>query len=122
MAIVDASVTVMGESTLNVAAEKLSCAQQLAALHASHDADIVRVFRINSSREEATDEPVKLLEVNQDTAALGIMPVMLGPTDDVPYPVVIVQVTPTEYALILENKLSLPKNWVIGDELFSHAA
>ena len=60
------------------------------------------------------DEPLKLLEVNTNTLATGIRPVLLPArvegTEWYP-PVVIVEVTPQEFEQIRETPTSLPNNW-----------
>lgn len=47
------------------------------------------------------------------------MPLHSGPlpTHGIPYPSVIVEVTPAEFARIQSDELRLPPGWTIGEEL-----
>ena len=62
--------------------------------------------------------PIKLLEVNADTAPSGVMPLHFGPAPagGIPYPSVIVEVTPDEFERIRAHELKLPDGWTIGEE------
>jgi len=65
------------------------------------------------------DTPIKLLEVNTNTFASGVMPVYFGPVraSGILYPSVIVEVTPDEFERIRSHQLSLPNGWMIAEEL-----
>lgn len=101
-------------------ADKAQQAQLLADIHYSVEDGITGIFRITSSAEIEVQpqEPIKLLEVNQDTIPTGVMPLYFGPTpaSGVHYPSVIVEVTPEEFAQIQSQKLALPSGWKVSDE------
>lgn len=58
-------------------------------------------------------EPIKLLEVNENTVPAGVMPLHFGPAPaiGITFPSVIVEVTPDEYKKIQSQELKLPKGW-----------
>jgi len=78
---------------------------------------IARILEEDDRNEEAPDNPIKLLEANEDTTAEGIIPIFFRP--DAPsgilYPSVVIEVTPVEYEQIREGELSLPNGWRLGD-------
>lgn len=97
---------------------KRQIAQKLAQAHFSVEEGLIRVFRLVCKQEKA-GEPIKLLEVNQDTIPTGIMPLHFdaAPARGIPYPSVIVEVTPSEFELIQGDHLKLPHGWQIGEEI-----
>ena len=68
--------------------------------------------------EKLSTAAVKLLEVNADTAPSGILPLYFGPvaSSGIPYPSVIVEVTPDEFEKIGLHELRLPDGWTIAEE------
>ena len=82
---------------------------------------MTHIIRLTSSPdvEENESEPIKILEVNEATVAAGIMPLHFGPSPQsgVPYPTVIIAVTPAEFVKIQSQELKLPKDWTLGEEL-----
>jgi hypothetical protein len=103
------------------APSKNVAAQQLAARHYAVETGITRIFRVNSGAEveSRATEPIKLLEVSTTTPSTGIMPLGFGPSPSsgVPYPSVIIEVSPEEFERIKSHDLELPDGWTIGDEL-----
>ena len=97
-------------------------AWKLAREHYRVDDGIVRVFRLVSPHE-AESEPIKLLEVNRFTIPAGIMPLRFAavPAQGVPFPSVIVEVTPAEFELIQSSHLPLPQDWRIEEEIPNEA-
>ena len=59
------------------------------------------------------------LEVNEDTVTAGVLPLHFGPLPNfgVPYPTIIIAVTPSEFEKIKTQKLKLPKDWKLGEEM-----
>ena len=100
-------------------AEKAVVAQTLARKHFEVEAGLTRVFRIVGKTEVLPTDPIKLLEVNENTVPCGVMPLFFGPSPAVgiPYPTVIVEVTPEEFQKIQAHELKLPEGWEIGEEL-----
>ena len=99
-------------------ADKHEAARQLAQAHYLVEQGLVSIFRLVTPTE--TDaEPVKLLEVNRDTVPTGIMPLGFdaAPERGIPYPSVIIEVTPEEYEQIRSGALALPNGWQIAEEI-----
>lgn len=99
---------------------KEAVAQRLAEAHYIIEPGIERIIQLVTSPEREADpkEPVKLLEVNQNTTAEGFHPVFFGPhaASGIFYPSVIVEVTPDEYEQIRRDPTSLPNGWRPGRE------
>lgn len=94
-------------------------AKLLAEAHYGVEPGIARIFRITASAEAEArpNEPIKLLEVNEFTAATGVMPLHFGPapTSGIHFPSIIVEVTPEEFSKIESLELPLPNGWRVGD-------
>jgi predicted RNase H-like HicB family nuclease len=108
-------------------ATKDEVAIELARKHYLVEPGLIGIYRI-ADKVEITDngevevnraEPIKLLEVNQDTVPAGVMPLRFGPmpASGIPYSSVIVEVTPDEFEKIKAKELSLPNGWTIGDPI-----
>lgn len=100
---------------------KDEAARKLAEAHYSVEPGISQIFRITGSAdlESTPNEPIKLLEVNEDTIASGIMPLNFdaAPAHGIEYPSVIVEVTPEELKQIQTKKLQLPAGWTLNQLL-----
>ncbi len=100
---------------------KEEVAKRLAEKHYAIEAGITHIFRIQQrvDVEMKPAEPIKLLEVNANTVPSGVLPLHFGPVParGIPYPSVIVEVTPEEYERIRRHELKLPDGWTIGEEL-----
>jgi hypothetical protein len=100
---------------------KLAAARELAKRHYEVEDGLMRIFRITGKAEvEASrSEPIKLLEVNENTVPSGVIPLHFGPVPaiGIPFPSIIVEVTPDEFTKIKTRELKLPKDWEIGEEL-----
>lgn len=101
-------------------------ARDLAKRHYQVEDGLTRVIRFTGRAEVGKVEgetprvePIKLLEINEHTVPSGIMPLYFGPLPEsgIPYPTVIVEVTPEEYEQIQRRELKLPEGWEIGEEL-----
>jgi hypothetical protein len=95
-------------------------AHDLAAAHAQPEGSVIKILRVTGPDEDAMFEPIKLLEVNVDTVADGIVPVFFGPDEEVPYPSVVIDVTPDEFRKIQSHELQLPQGWEIADLLYEY--
>jgi len=91
----------------------------LAASHYRTEAGITHIYRIESDQESQASEPIKLLEVNENTISSGIMPLQFGPSaaGGIHFSSIIVEVTPQEFSQIQSGQLPLPKRWVVRDLL-----
>ncbi len=95
---------------------KEAVAAKLARLHYRVERGMVNIFRLLSpTRETDPREPIKLLEVNKNTITAGVMPLWFGThsRSGIHYPSVLIEITPQEYKLLQQGKLTLPDDWVI---------
>ena len=94
-------------------------ARELARMHYQVETGMTQIFRITGSFdvEVRPTEPIKLLEVNTNTVASGIMPIQFGPSpaSGLHYPSIILEVTPDEFQRIQNDELKLPNGWKVGD-------
>jgi hypothetical protein len=101
--------------------EKNRVAKYLAAKHYQVEGGLTRIFRLTGAAEVEVKpaEPIKLLEVNDDTFPSGVRPLQFAPApaSGIPFPSVIVEVTPDEFAMIESEELKLPRGWKLGEEL-----
>ena len=98
--------------------EKEKVAQDLAQAHFDSESTVLRVLRLYSDKEGDPSEPIKLLEVNTATPSTGIMPVYFGPSGQIPYASIVVEVTNDEFNEIQDGSRTLPHGWQIGQTLF----
>lgn len=99
---------------------KEDVAKVLANAHRVTDPEITRIVRLVGENEQDPNEPIKLLEVNAATPPSGVVPIAFAPDPpDIPYPSIVIEVTPDEYAQIVDGKLMLPKGWTIEEVLYS---
>lgn len=95
-------------------------AKKLAKAHVKIDPGIKIVVRVLGADEDDQGAPVKLLEVNPETFASGIIPISLGAAPpEIPFPSVVIEVTEREYDKIRNQTLRLPNGWKLGDVLHS---
>lgn len=96
-------------------------ALKLAEAHYEMEEGITHIYRLLSDLNVETrpNEPIKLLEVNQNTIPSGVMPLQFGPQPSYGFnfPLVIVEVTPEEFGQIQTRQLALPNGWTVGTEL-----
>ena len=86
--------------------------QNLVDWHFEVEPEITKVFRFLAQDEDNSREPIKLLEVSEATLAAGrVVPFGFGPTEEVPYPCIIANVTPEEMGQIWEGDIRLPDGW-----------
>jgi hypothetical protein len=101
--------------------DKDDAARELAQKHYEIEAGITHILRFtgHADVEILPSEPIKLLEVNQDTVPSGVMPIQFAasPANGIPFTTVIVEVTPDEFDKIQKNELKLPLSWVNSDEI-----
>ena len=94
-------------------------ARRLAQKHYQIEAGITQIFGITGSAEVEVSptEPIKLLEVNENTIPSGIMPIQFDPAPGagIHYPSVIIEVTPDEFQDIQTQALTLPEGWTIRE-------
>lgn len=91
----------------------------MARKHYEIETGMIQIFRVTASAESEVrpSEPIKLLEVNENTVPYGIMPIQFGPSpaSGLHYPSIILEVTPDEFQKIQNDQLKLPNGWKIGE-------
>ncbi len=96
-------------------------ALRLAETHYEIESGITEIYRLKTEveAEQANEEPIKLLEVNQNTIPSGIMPLCFGaiPAHNIHFSTVVVEVTPEEFQLIRSHQLRLPHGWELAEFL-----
>jgi phage FluMu protein Com len=104
-----------------VADDKAAVAKELAKKHFQAEVGLQKIIRFSGAAEVEVRpiEPIKLLEVNINAIPSGVLPVSFGPApaSGIPYPSVIVEVSPEEYAKIQTQELKLPNGWLQGEEM-----
>jgi hypothetical protein len=100
--------------------DKDEVTRRLAHKHYDIEPGITRIFKLRDKPEleSLSSAPIKLLEINSDTSPSGIMPLHFSPMpgSGIPYPSVIVEVTPNEFDRIRLQELKLPDGWTIDEE------
>jgi hypothetical protein len=108
---------------MSIVPDKNNVALSLAEAHRLDFPAIRRIVRVIGTDESSVHEPVKLLEVNQETSPSGIVPITLGPyPPKYPYPSIIIEVTEEEYQRICSGDLELPDGWKHGETLYQAVA
>ena len=95
---------------------KDEAAAELAEAHYSMDKGLRAIYRLVGENEADAKEPIKLLEINEDTLPAGIVPVSLGPhpRQGIYFSSVIVEITPDEFRQLERGILRLPYDWRRG--------
>jgi hypothetical protein len=99
---------------------KRETAETLAKAHFEVEPNLRRVFVLERGGGETPDEPIALLEVVEGTIERGIEPIAFTAdlAHGIPYPSVIVEVSPKEYEDIRNSRLDFgPHGWRLGEEL-----
>jgi hypothetical protein len=96
-------------------------ARQLANKHYEIETGLSRIYWVTAQSESGSGqtEPIKLLEVNQNTVESGVLPLHFGPApaSGIPYPSIIIEVTPGELEKIRSHELRLPAGWEVWTEI-----
>lgn len=91
----------------------------LATTHYEIESGMRQVFRMIGPDEVESEpsEPIKLLEVNENTIPSGILPIGFGPlpASGLHYPSIIIEVTPEEFDKIRSTEWTLPHGWRVGE-------
>ena len=107
----------------NMKKSKLETATDLAKKHFGVEPYLKHIFLLEPVDEEDPEEPIKLLEIVEGTLERGIEPIgfVADPAHGIEYPVVLVEISPSEFEGIPEGKLILDNEvWTIGKELPAH--
>lgn len=99
---------------------KIETANNLAQVHFMNEPKLKHVRLLESIDESDPREPIKLLEVVEGTIERGIEPILFpaDPARGIEYPVLIVEISPSEYENIQNNTSGLTVHgWSVGSEL-----
>ena len=101
---------------------KEEVARRLADYRYSVEPTLKELYRIRHKlpgKEDSSMEPIKLLEVNSEAIAAGILPLGFDPDphDGIDYPYIIVEITPDELGQIRNRQMNLPENWTIAEPI-----
>ncbi len=104
--------------------DKDATASDLAQRHYQVEGGMTQIFRVVGSAEAEVrpNEPIKLLEVNQNTIPAGIIPLHFAPSPAVGihFPSIIIEVMPDEFEKIQTEELPLPHGWHVGERIERH--
>jgi len=94
--------------------DKIQAVEKLAQIH-YESASTSAIYSAYASvgAENDASQPIKLLEVNEDTIPTGIVPLRFGPLPErgIPFSSTIIEVTPEEFEKIQSGELRLPEGW-----------
>ncbi len=96
---------------------RTDAARELVDYHVLVEDGIIAAFAYSRSGGDAGDDPVRLLEVSRATVPAGVIPVYFGPSKDIPYAVVIIELTEEEYRDLEAGSMELPAGWDDAEEL-----
>ena len=99
-------------------------AEDLANRHFAVEAGMRRVLRIRGRTEADPGDPIKLLEVNDNTVSAGIQAIQFRPNPKmgIDFPSLIIEVTPEEYEKIESREWRLPEGWEIAGAIGTRTA
>ena len=109
-----------------ITGQRAEVARKLADAHFESEPAIQHIFRYRAAPadEDRDNEPIKLLEVNDETIPVGIQPVYFGPHpgSKIFFPSAIIEITAEEYKRLLSGDLQLPEQWKIRDDEYARPA
>ncbi len=93
-------------------ASKDEAARRLVEWHFEVEPDLQEAYRIIADDEDASSEPIKLIEVNAATVPTGSIELFgFAPTDEIPFPTLIAEVTPEEFRRFRSQPETWPEGW-----------
>jgi hypothetical protein len=91
-------------------------AESLVKAHFDVEPELEAVYLMRARDESDPEEPIALLEVNPATFPTGsITPFAFAPTGDVPFPVLIAEVTRAELEAAKRGEIPLPNGWSLEE-------
>lgn len=97
---------------------KEEVARELVRAHFEVEPGLSRVLVIRSDDWDDPEKPIKLLEINANTMPSGsVEAYAFSPTKETPYPTLIAEITPEEYAQIELKKIALPRGWSLDNPI-----
>ncbi|HET6879169.1 MAG TPA: hypothetical protein VFI31_03375 [Pirellulales bacterium] len=102
--------------------------RELAERHYAVEGGVTDIFILRDTENGVVEpdgngaaqrEPIRLLEVNENTVPTGIYPIQFAPapTSGIHFSSVIVEITPEEFKKIQNDELHLPNGWEIGERI-----
>jgi len=94
--------------------DRLEEAKRLAQIHyESGSTSQVYIATSSTGGQENPEDPIKLIEVNDDTLPSGIVPLQFGPLPNlgITHVSTIIEVTGEEFQQIESGELQLPPGW-----------
>ncbi len=89
-----------------------AAARLLIDWHFEVEPELREVYLIDPDDESSTDEPIRLLEVNNATFPTGtIEAFVFSPTDEIPFMTAIAEITPEELEFFVNHPEALPEGW-----------
>jgi hypothetical protein len=89
---------------------KTEAANELIQWHFDVEPELSEIYLVEC--DDASEQPIRLLEVNAATVATGsIEAFAFAPTTDIPYATVVAEVTPEELKHFLAHPDLLPAGW-----------
>lgn len=90
--------------------------QTLVKAHFDVEPELESIYVMPPRNPDDPNEPIMMLEVNASTFPSGsVTPFAFSPSEDVPLPVLIAEVTPDERDAALAGHLPLPNGWTLKD-------
>jgi hypothetical protein len=105
---------------MNMKKTKLETAAGLARAHFGVEPNLKYIYLIEPVNDNDPNDPIKLLEVVEGTIERGVEPIgfVADPARGIEYPLIIVEISPTEYESVRAGKLHLGNGeWTVGKEL-----
>ena len=99
--------------------DRRDAARQLAKDHFAVEDGMISIYRLEGASESDND-PIKLLEVNADSVTVDrLMPLGFhaSPARGIPYPYILMEVSPEEFRKIQAGEWKLPHDWRIAEEI-----
>lgn len=89
--------------------------QKLAKIHYENDPSITDIYNI----ENVDDGWIGLLEIDKYTPKMGVVILRFDKLamEGINHPSIIIVITPQEFEDLKAGKLSLPKNWTVGERI-----
>lgn len=93
---------------------KEEAARELIARHFRGEPALRRIFWVVTAADGSDDEPIKLLEVNQNSPTEGQIEFFnFPPSEHFPFRSLVAEVSPTQLERIRDGSILLPDDWDI---------
>ena len=94
---------------------KEEAARELIARHFRGEPALRRIYWIVTDADKSDDEPIKLLEVNQNAPADAQIEFFnFSPSEHFPYRSLVAEISPTQLERVREGSILLPDGWELS--------